>query len=459
MSTRILIDCAFVSAESTITGIPRVLFKYIENGYRYGRQHNVDVLPVYVSREGVIDARYNLPVWTYDVPGFDAEGDFDAIPLPIHQFYAIRKLQRRHRFLRLLAAPVARTLEVRLRYIGFDRLIENIRASYNRRTYRRALAIGALQEVSIKRGDVLFMPAYWHDEFPDSYRRAQKMGALIVPLLHDVLPITLPETYNPGWRDMFRRNVIEVAKLCDHLMHVSASTRNDFVGVLSSAKVNEPPHSVHYHGSDFLLLNASEAANTTRASEKMWKFFSEPGFHVLMVGTIEPKKNHLAVLSACRTLWERGLAFKLAIIGRSGWQSGAIEGQISTALRNRAWGKNLAWFREASDSDLEFAYSSSQLCMLASDGEGFGLPLIEALDHKVPVLASDIPIFHEIGGDHVEFFDLRAPDALASALERLIVSPSHYEEARRRASSFAWPNWETLCDQTFDKLCEIARSG
>jgi len=85
--------------------------------------------------------------------------------------------------------------------------------------------------------------------------------------------------------------------------------------------------------------------------------------------------------------------------------------------------------------------------------------LIEALAHQVPVLASDIPIFREVGGNHVEFFDLRTPGALASALEQLIASPSHYEDIRRRASSFAWPSWETLCNQTFDRLCEIARSG
>ena len=90
---RILIDCAFVSAESTILGILKVVFKYIENGYRYGEAHNLDVLPVYVNREGVVDARYNLPAWTYDAPGFDTASDFGSTPVQL-SVYAIRRLQR-----------------------------------------------------------------------------------------------------------------------------------------------------------------------------------------------------------------------------------------------------------------------------------------------------------------------------------------------------------------------------
>jgi glycosyltransferase involved in cell wall biosynthesis len=452
---RILIDSAFVSGSSQLTGIPRVVFKYIENGYRYGRMHGVDVLPVYVSRDGVVDARYNLPSWAYEAPGFEGRFDGALSAIPVAQLEAFRLLQRRHLFARRLAAPVARILAVRLRFIGFDKLIEWLRSRYHRRMYQRALKIGALQEVSVRSGDILFMPAYWHDELPESYRDVQRKGALIVPLLHDVLPVTLPKSYNAGWREMFQRHVVEVARFCDHIMYVSAATRKDFLSVLSLDKVAEPPHSVRYHGSDFRLPKAGEIPKAT--SEMVRKFFSDPGFHLLMVGTIEPKKNHLAVLSACRALWERGIKFKLAIIGRPGWQSEAMSSQISTALRNRAWGENLAWFQNASDDDLEFAYSNSQLCILASDGEGFGLPLIEALARKVPVVASDIPIFREIGGEHVELFDLRTTGALTSTLEQLIADPSYYRAALLRASSFKWPSWESLSDQTFGELCQIAQ--
>ena len=452
---RILIDCALVSANTTITGIPRVVFKYLEYGYRYGRMHGVEVLPVYVGPEGVIEARYNLPSWTYDAPAFAVQDAPDQDTIPLSQLQKIRALQRWHRYLRIVAAPVARTLAVRLRFFGFDKLVERARTAYHRRMHRRALAIGAAQEVAIDRGDILFMPAYWHDEFPDSYRKVQENGALIVPLLHDVLPITLPESYNPGWRDMFRRNVIEVARLCDHLMYVSASTRNDFVRVLSSAGVVEPPHSIHHHGSDFSLPDTHPKSSGNRVSQSIRTFFREPDFHLLMVGTLEPKKNHLLVLSECQALWARGLKFKLTIVGRAGWKSEVIDARISAALKHPTWGSNVAWFRNASDEDLEFAYANSQLCVLASDGEGFGIPLIEALARKVPVLASDIPAFRETGGDHVAFFDQRAHMRLSNVLAHLIEDPQFYEDLRRRANSFDWPDWGSLCDKTFDQLRTI----
>lgn len=449
---RILIDCAFISANSATTGIPRVVFKYIEHGYDYGRRHNLEVLPVYVGPEGVVDARYNLPSWTHDAPGAQAEQD-DGITFA--RVWRTWLLQRERRLLQKAVKPIVRILSKRLGFLRRRRFIERARGAYHRRLHQRTTSIGAFHKIVVGRGDILFMPAFWHDEPPSTYAKVQESGALLVPLLHDVLPITLPAAYNPEWRELFRQNVVATAVLCDHLMYVSESTRNDFRRVLSSIGGVEPPYSIHHNGFDF----SSRVAAPARPSAELRAFFSEPGFRALMVGTVEPKKNHLLVLAACQALWAEGLKFKLALVGRPGWQSEEIDDSISKILVHKTWKKNIAWFTDLTDEDLEFAYSNSQLCILASAAEGFGIPLIEALAKKVPVLASDIPPFREIGDGHATFFDLKGESALADALRLLIEDPKTYDQARRRAETFRWPDWATLCTRTFDQLLDLSRSN
>jgi alpha-1,2-rhamnosyltransferase len=146
------------------------------------------------------------------------------------------------------------------------------------------------------------------------------------------------------------------------------------------------------------------------------------------------------------------LKLKLGIIGRAGWGSEAVVTMIQKAT---AEGACLAWYRDATDDDLEFAYAHSHAFVLPSLGEGFGLPLVEALSHGLPALASDIPVFREVAGDHAEYFDLGSPSSLVESLARMVRNPQLAAE-RRAAASFRWPDWESQCYGTFDELRRIS---
>jgi alpha-1,2-rhamnosyltransferase len=447
---RILIDCAFVSGTSVTTGIPRVVFKYLEHRQSYRRLKGIEIVPVFVTSEGIVDATSSQPAWLREA-GIDGGGASRTRPAFSGQMRAIRRMERRHRHLRFRFAPMVRKLALRFRSIGAHKLVEKIRVAYHRLNYRQLLNIASQAQINLERGDVLFMPARWYDASPERYRNAKAGGALLVPLLHDVLPVRLPAVYDRRWSRMFASHILECTKIADHLMYVSASTRNDFLAILQKEGVLEPPHSIHHHGADFFRGSAG-SVSINRVSDAVKSFFSGPVFTLLIVGTIEPKKNHVALVSACQSLWSRGLNFKLGIIGRPGWGSEATE---ATILQAMAEGANLAWYQDASDDDLEFAYSNSWACVLPSLGEGFGLPLVEALSHGLPVLASDIPVFREVAGDHVEYFDLDSPSSLADSLARMIQNPQLLADARRRATSFQWPDWESQCHRTFDELCTI----
>ena len=107
------------------------------------------------------------------------------------------------------------------------------------------------------------------------------------------------------------------------------------------------------------------------------------------------------ILLAFERLWSEGSDASLIFFGRGGWRSY----DLLMRLRSHPMvGRHLFWFEDGSDADLAFAYRRASALIFASRCEGFGLPLVEAMRYGLPVLASDIPVFREVGGDYPDFF-------------------------------------------------------
>jgi len=121
----------------------------------------------------------------------------------------------------------------------------------------------------------------------------------------------------------------------------------------------------------------------------------------LMVGTIQPHKGHLTVLEAFEQMWKEGFSGKLSIVGRLGGKGDEVMKRLRTS---KYFGKTLFVYHDANDTELDLLYRHTEALVLASYAEGFGLPLVEAMDLSVPVIASDLPVFREIGGDYPNYF-------------------------------------------------------
>jgi glycosyltransferase involved in cell wall biosynthesis len=151
-----------------------------------------------------------------------------------------------------------------------------------------------------------------------------------------------------------------------------------------------------------------------------------------MVGTVEPRKGHADALDAFDMLWKEGLDVNLVIVGKKGWMVNAL------ARRLRTYGAHeprLLWLENASDEYLEHLYAAAVALIAASHGEGFGLPLIEAARHKLPVIARDLPVFREVAGEHAYYFD-----DLASALKNWLTL---FRQGRHPApDDMPWCTWK-----------------
>ena len=161
-----------------------------------------------------------------------------------------------------------------------------------------------------------------------------------------------------------------------------------------------------------------------------------------MVGTLEPRKGHAQTLAAFEQLWAEGVEVNLVIVGKHGWM---VEDLIERLQYHPELGKRLFWLDGISDEYLEKVYSASSCLIAASYGEGFGLPLIEAAQHNVPIIARDIPVFREVAGGHAFYFDSKKENDLAKIVSDWL---ELYKKNQHPVSgSMSWITWKESAEK------------
>jgi glycosyltransferase involved in cell wall biosynthesis len=170
-------------------------------------------------------------------------------------------------------------------------------------------------------------------------------------------------------------------------------------------------------------------------------------FAFLMVGTIEPRKGHLQVLAAFEKLWTDRADVNLVIVGRQGWQ---VEELVAKIRRHPRGGENLFWLEGISDEYLEEVYAASTCLIAASESEGFGLPLIEAAQHKLPIIARDIPVFREVAGENAFYFSGTSPEALTDAIGEWL--DLNADGQAPSSEGIRWLTWAESTQQLLDEV-------
>jgi glycosyltransferase involved in cell wall biosynthesis len=179
---------------------------------------------------------------------------------------------------------------------------------------------------------------------------------------------------------------------------------------------------------------------------------------VLSVGSIEGRKNHLALLEACASLWQRGLRFELRLIGLAHPQTGGAALARLRALRTA--GRPLHHEGPVSEPDLQAAYRTCAFTIYPSLMEGFGLPVLESLSYGKPCICSARGALGEaaIGGGCLTLERVDAP-ALARAIERLLTDPEQALRLAEAAHARTFKPWPAYADELVSWMRSLPRRG
>lgn len=266
------------------------------------------------------------------------------------------------------------------------------------------------EKIIVSRGDRFVMAdAGWNDvaECRRAMETVSRKGGENILILHDIHPLLYPGLFHPENVKKFGLWVDEVVANSDALVAVSRSAAQEFLNyVAANGRLINPRMRIGWQhlGADF------DIDSNDVPSDEIGALCSGETPFFLSVSTLEPKKGYAVALDAFDLLWERGVDTRYVIVGRPGWNTRALERRIRS---HHEYGKRLFWLGQVSGVDLGHLYKNAHSLIFASVAEGFGLPLVEAAHFGLPAIASDIPVFREVGGDAVRYFDVTDGESLA----------------------------------------------
>ena len=262
-------------------------------------------------------------------------------------------------------------------------------------------------------------------------------------MVYDLLPVQFPHFWEPQHQVhlVVAEWMTVVAKLGGAVC-ISKAVADDFAAWMQNSNlVRSRPFKL-----DWFHLGADTDNSVPSkglpddANAVLMAIQQRPGF--LMVGTLEPRKGHVQVLDAFEQLWGAGADINLVIVGKHGWM---VESLMERMRGHHELGKRLFWLEGISDEYLEKVYAASTCLIAASYGEGFGLPLIEAAQHKLPIIARDIPVFREVAGEHAYYFQAATDQELVVALSDWLTI--YAESKHPRSDDMALQTWKESAAQ------------
>lgn len=297
---------------------------------------------------------------------------------------------------------------------------------YKRRQVEPALSrLLAKKPADFGSEDVIFLlDSYWGGlSALKAAAAARRRGCKVVSVLYDLIPITHPHYMTPLLAIIFPHHLRRSLDISDGALAISRHSGDELRRYLGAALPNLPISWFHL-GHDTGAIPSSAKRNI--GSDRRY----------LIIGTIEPRKGHDVVLDAFDALWRDKSQSQLTIIGKMGWASPAMQSRLD---HHPELNRRLRVLHDASDTDLAMALTEADAVIMASSIEGFGLPIVEALASDTPVIASDIPVFREIGGDTLLYFRPGDSEDLA---RKIAAFEDDIHGWTAKAQTFSWPSWQ-----------------
>jgi glycosyltransferase involved in cell wall biosynthesis len=235
------------------------------------------------------------------------------------------------------------------------------------------------------------------------FERLKEIGGQSSGIVYDLLPLQRPDWFPPELAEG-HRSWFETVACLDRLVCISQTVAREVDHEFGRRgwTTRRPQISWFHLGCELPQAPAGDLAAELRR---------RPG--ILVVSVLYARKGQGQTLDAFERLWSEGIDANLIFAGRIGW---GVEDLVNRLRCHPENGKRLFWFNGPDDALLGQLYRTAAGVLVPSEGEGFGLPVVEALLHKRSVLARDLPVFREIAGKNVRYFSGTDPGALAASI-------------------------------------------
>ena len=264
-------------------------------------------------------------------------------------------------------------------------------------------------------------------------------GQALVATVHDLAFERFPDAFPARWRWLYRAGVRAACRRANAILVPSRATAADL-----AARTDVDPSRVVV-----TPLAGSTPIGTGDPSATLESMGIAPPF-VLFVGTVEPRKNVSRLIRAFRRL-SGDVPHTLVVAGPLGWKVGDVLAELGNADRR------VEHTGAVSSEQLDALYRGADVLCYPSLYEGFGLPVLEAMQRGLPVVASTTAALAEVAGDAALLVDPTDEEAIAGALRRVLGDRSFAEDLRRRglerAATFSW---ERTAAATLDAYRSVA---
>lgn len=250
---------------------------------------------------------------------------------------------------------------------------------------------------------------------------------------HDLVFELFPEFYT--WQSrlwQWQMNYARLARTAERLIAVSENTRNDLIRFY---QIDPKKITVIYEGVDPIYFEPVDPA----LFESLRTRFHIPGDYLYYVGSLEPRKNIIAIIRGLSYLKQQGFAnIKLVISGVKSWLNEAV----FTELEKLNLTNDVVLTGSVTEAEKVAWLQGARVFVFPTLYEGFGLPVLEAMAAGCPVVTSRVSSLPEVTGESALLINPRVQTELNTALVRLLTDldlARHFaEQGRARAREFTW---------------------
>jgi len=281
--------------------------------------------------------------------------------------------------------------------------------------------------------DVFFSPTHY---LPFSTTRPSVIAILDISYLH------FPQLFKK--RDLYQLKLWGRYSLgkARRIITISKSSKND---IIKAYGVLEDKISVVYPG----IKIGKDSKSEMRTSTLKEKFGIDEDF-ILFVGTLQPRKNIEKLIEAFSMLKNKNII--LVVVGKKGW----MFEKIMSAPQKFGVSDRVKFLHSVTDEELPIFYKNAMCFVLPSLYEGFGLPVLEAMQYGCPVLTSNVSSLPEAGGDAAIYFDPQSVEDMAEKINRVVSSQKTREEmVKKGLEQIKKFSWEKSAEKTIKLLEEV----